>query len=105
MMAEYQNGSGKFGKKLYFVSAPDDFGGYDTYDSFVACADSKDEARKMHPDGQLDENDVGVNWNMKRKRGNGCWVNFEDADKLNVEYLGMAHKLVKGVVLASFNAG
>ena len=107
-MAEYQNGSGKFGKKLYLVSAPDDFGGYDTYDSFVACADSKDEARKMHPDGALDENDVSVTWEIrdtKGKRGYGCWINFEDIDKLDVEYLGRAHKQVKGVVLASFHAG
>lgn len=109
METKLQNGSGKFGKNLYFVSAHniESFGGYDTYDSFVACADSKDEARKMHPDGTLDENDVSVNWGeyRSRKSGHGCWINFEDIDKLDIEYLGRAHKTVKGTVLASFNAG
>jgi hypothetical protein len=105
MATEQQNGSGKFGKNLYLVSVEDveGFGGYDTYDSFVACADSKDEARRMYPDGCLDENDVGVNWEPRRK--NSCWIKFEDIDKLNVRYLGKTRKIVKGVVLASFNAG
>jgi len=102
MAAKDRNGSGKLGKNLYLVSA-EDFGGYDTYDSFIACADSKDEARRMHPDGCLDENDVSVSWGPGRR--NGCWINFEDIDKLYVQHLGKSSKIVKGVVLASFNAG
>ena len=97
-----QNGSGKLGKKLYLVSADvENFGGYDTWDSFIACADSENEARKMYPDGCLDENDVSVNWDSR------CygWIDFKDIDKLNVTYLGRTHNVVKGVVLASFNAG
>ncbi len=105
MATKVQNGSGKLGKKLYLVSAEDvgNFGGYDTWDSFIACTDSKDEARRMYPDGMLDENDVSVNWEPRRR--SECWIDFEDIDKLNVTYLGRAHNVVKGVVLASFHAG
>ena len=98
----YQNGSGKLGKNLYLVSAYLGFGGYDTYSEFVACADSKDEVRKMHPDGALNENDVSVNWNDRRY---DSWVKFADIDKLNVQFIGLAHHMVKGVVLSSFRAG
>ena len=104
-MAIRQNGSGNMGKKLYLVSADDieDFGGYDTYSAFVACADSKEEARKMYPDGCLDENDVSVNWEPIRRFG--MWIGFKDISRLKVIYLGRAHNTVKGVVLASFHAG
>ncbi len=103
IMTAVQNGSGKLGKKLYLVSEEYMNGvGYDTWDSFIACADSESEARRMYPDGCLDQNDVSVNWDPKRIRG---WIDFKDIDKLNITYLGRAHNVVKGVVLASFNAG
>ncbi len=101
MATKVQNGSGKLGKKLYLVSAENmNVGGYGTWDSFIACVDTDDEARRMYPDGCLDENDVSVNWDPYQG-----WVDFKDIDKLNVTYLGRAHNVVKGVVLASFNAG
>ena len=96
----HKNGSGKLGKFLYLVSAPD-FGGYDTFDSFVGCADSEQEVREMHPDGILDDNDKGVNFNKKY----GTWVMFEEIDRLEVELIGIAKNQVKGVILSSFNAG
>ena len=107
-MAIQQNGSGNMGKKLYLVSAEDieEFGGYDTYSEFIACADSNEEARKMYPDAPFDpfdKNDVSVNWEQRRR--SGVWIDFKDISRLKVIYLGRAHNTVKGVVLASFHAG
>ena len=103
MVTIYKNGSGKFGKNLYLVSvgAEVNFGGYDTFDAFIACADSEREVREMHPDGQLDENDKGTNWDGRHN----SWIKFSDIDKLEVELIGTAKNQVKGVVIASYNAG
>lgn len=81
--------------------------GYDTFSEFVACADSEEEVRQMHPDGVLDENDEGVNWDCKRlnKRCGGSWFDFDDIESLKVMLLGEAKDVVKGVVVASFHAG
>lgn len=66
--------------KLYKISV-DEFG-YDEYDSYVVCAESEEEARKITPD-------------------NAFWPN--DA---KIEYLGEAKEgLEKGIIVASFNAG
>jgi len=104
-----ENGSGKNGKYLYHVELADesDFGGYDTYSEFVACADSEEEVRKMHPDGVLNENDEGINWDCKRlnNRYGGGWVDFDDRESLKVTMLGEAKDVVKGVIVASFHAG
>jgi hypothetical protein len=103
-----KNGSGKYGKHLYHVSVKRSiFGGYDTYSAFVACADSEEEVRKMHPDRCLDENDVGVNWHHQddEEQEYSSWIAYEDMDKLDVKFLGDAIETVKGVILSSYHAG
>ena len=62
---------------------------YDTYDSFVVCAESEDEAKNIHPDG---------NWQKD------TWAS--SPDKVNCEMIGTSNDNVKrGIVIASFNAG
>ncbi len=96
--------------------------GWDTYDSVVVCAESEDEAIKIHPsksqkiywrDGKWLER-VGIHWHPSwGKAGDeievdnhDMWVEGKDISKLKVEYLGEAGKSVKkGVILSSFNAG
>ena len=84
---------------------------YDTYDSAIVCAESEEEARTIHPDGDhvdFDENgwfttsDTGIRWD----RDSDTWVDPKDINKIKVEFLGVAkEEIKKGVMLASFNAG
>lgn len=99
-----KNGSGKHGKYLYLVSRTDDGGGWDTYSDFVCCADSEDQARNIHPDGCLDENDVGFNWNHE-DGGHGTWIPRKDVHTLDVICIGIAQNQVIGVILSDFHAG
>jgi hypothetical protein len=77
--------------KLYLISqnVNED---YDTYDAAVVCAESEDEARKIHPNGDYN------------RFVEDSWVyNIND---VTVEYIGEASEHIsKGVVLASFRAG
>lgn len=84
-------------KFLYLVSAGPDFGGYDTYSDFVACAESEQEAREMTPDGGFGEKDFSIKYSS--------WIKFEDINTLEVKLIGKAQNTEKGVVLASFHAG
>jgi hypothetical protein len=64
---------------------------YDAYDSAVVCAETEDDAQRIHPSGE----DV---W-----RGT-AWAS--DPIKVMVKLLGEAAPgLAQGVILASFNAG
>ena len=66
---------------------------YDTFDSMIVAANTKCEARKIGPYGDI-------------TKGTTCsgWV--RDPKDVKVEYLGMAKRGTKcGIVLASFNAG
>ena len=68
---------------------------WDTYDSAVVCANSKKEARMIHPNGADD-------WDGKNGEYD-TWCNIED---VQVAKIGIAYKKIKkGVVCASFNAG
>jgi len=81
--------------KIYHISRKD-LGGYDTYDMAIVIANSKKEAREMHPD-----NEAGEYNSFNRD----AWVsNFED---IEVKYIGEAGKrhITKKVICASFNAG
>lgn len=72
-----------------------DYADYDTYDSVIVCAESKEEAVKINPDG--DFFDIGWRWM-------GDWV--ENPSQVKCRKIGVADKSIeKGVVLASFNAG
>ena len=68
--------------------------GYDTYDSIIVCAETEEDARKIHPYG-------GEN-----TKNNGEYSVWADPEDVFVEEIGTANKDVeKGVVIASFNAG
>ena len=68
---------------------------WDTYDSVIVCAESEEEAVKIHPNG--DFFDTGWRWR-------DAWV--ENPSLVKCQKIGVADKSVeKGVVLASFNAG
>ena len=68
---------------------------WDTYDSVIVCAESEEEAVKIHPNG--DFFDTGWEW----PEG---WV--ETPSQVRCQKIGVADESVeKGVVLASFNAG
>lgn len=78
--------------KLYLVSQSVN-NDYDTYDSFVICCNSEDEAKQSHPSGRI----VG-------KLRFSDWPNEQES--INVKYLGEADPdLPAGIVCSSFNAG
>lgn len=88
--------------KLYLVSSNKKClsgHGYDTYDSFVVCCKTEDEARRTHPQGSRD-------WKNLDTWGQSNWVVAKEIPLLDVTYLGVADdKTEEGVILASFNAG
>jgi hypothetical protein len=70
----------------------DDRTGYDTYDSCVVAAESKEAARQFNPDGEWD-----AEWAM-------AWASSPDL--VTVQLLGVADPSIEaGIILASFNAG
>ena len=76
--------------KLYYVWQ-DENNDYDTYDSFVVCAENEEEAKNTHPDGD-------GNWRRY------TWAS--SPEKVKCKLIGVANDNVeKGVVIASFNAG
>lgn len=82
--------------KLFIVENPSSRGYHDTYDSMVVAAESEEEARQWHPNGDYPS---GV-WDKLI----GC--DWSKPDKVNVTYLGIATSDVEaGVVCYSFNAG
>lgn len=63
---------------------------WDTYDSVIVCAESEEEAVKIHPDGEY--------------RWDDTWA--ENPSLVKCRKIGVADESIeKGVVLASFNAG
>lgn len=81
-------------KEAYF------HGGYDTYDSLIVCAASKEEAAAIHPnDYMINDYSVVKSWfGMTR-----CWVN--SPNEVEVSLIGIAVDQKKGIILSSFNAG
>jgi len=80
---------------LYLISQ-DINNDWDTYDSAVVCANSKKEARMIHPA------EYEKNWDGK----SGEYDSWCDAKDVKVIQIGIAlKKLKRGVVCASFNAG
>lgn len=93
---------------------------YDTYDSAIVCADSKEDARAIHPSdyvthyrdwkwyGIYSENarDISLRW--KEYVNDTCysWVSGESIDSIEVEEIWEANENQKRwVILSSFNAG
>ena len=96
--------------KLYLITAPDDFGGWDTYDSAIVAAKSSSDARTINPSEYVTHvtDDVWMgtfNSGGEYDQGDGCgWIPYCEIGNVKVEYLGETKK-DRGVVLASFNAG
>ena len=84
--------------KLFLISQTER-DGYDTYDSAVVCAESENDARLMHPDGDMADFDTAV-FSMR----NRSWCGY--ASDVTVQYLGEADKSIqRGAVCASYRAG
>lgn len=87
--------------KLYLISQ-DVNNDYDTYDSAIVCAETKEEARKIHPSGIYDYTETDNECMAEHSR----FSSWAKKKYVSVEYIGEAKKKIKkGVVLASFNAG
>ena len=68
---------------------------WDTYESVIVCAESEEEAVKIHPDGEI--------WGTVY-RWDDTWA--ENPSLVKCRKIGVADESIeKGVVLASFNAG
>lgn len=68
---------------------------YDTYDSAVVIAETEEEARNTHPDGNTYKHACSFR---------GCWV---DPSAVKVDLIGKVtnDEYGPGVVCCSFNAG
>jgi hypothetical protein len=99
---------------LYLIERPDDWG-YDEYDSAVVCANTEDEARRIHPGNEPDNelyrwNDDLLEWvyscgeyENQRVSWNSWPVNI---NSIKVTLLGVAVEDIElGTVCSSFNAG
>ena len=102
--------------KLFKVERTDDWG-YDEYSDFVCCANSEDEAVRMHP-GNQDENPPMYNWTPEgwfvayfhpTEEHKGFYSNTtwpEDLSLFKVTELGEATKLnYPHIICASYHAG
>ena len=93
---------------LYLIISPEEYLDYDTYDSAVVCANSEEEARCIHPDGDY----IFINERFVSKEGGhtapfgyfSSWIHPKD---VQVTFIGVAAKGMQPgtVVCASFNAG
>lgn len=86
--------------KLYLISQ--DFNtGYDTYDSAVVAAKTKEEAARIHPKSSSIK---VLNDRFLYEYDFGDWA--ESPSQVTVQLIGLAVKGTKaGCILASFNAG
>ena len=96
--------------KIYLVSQ-NIVSGYDTYDSFVAVAESEEDARSMHPSEFVTHIKDGK-WMGTYTEGGEYeyysldWPQYDKVSEIQVKYIGEASNDMKiGVVCASFNAG
>lgn len=80
--------------KLYKISQ-DENTDYDTYDSAVVCAETPEDAKRWHPGGDKQVDEIEQKYSS--------WTTF---NKVKVEEIGEAIEGAKeGVVISSFNAG
>lgn len=72
---------------LYLITRPKDLeAGYDEYESAIVCADSREEARKIRPDGK--------SWDRDPEFAH-LSDNWIPASAVNVEYIGTAAPHIK----------
>ena len=87
---------------LYLVKRTDKVT-WDEYDSFVVCAESENEARRVSPDGMMFFED---NMSEQSKRYfKWCWT--DKIETLEVSCIGLASVSLENrqVICASYNAG
>lgn len=82
---------------------------WDTYDSVIVCAETEQDAIRIHPtsfDGEV------IRWDDRNENffrcGSEYWCNAwaKNTEDVKAELIGIAvFDLKEGVVLASFNAG
>lgn len=91
--------------KLYIISQKE-ARGYDTFSSAIVCAESPEQAKTIHPRGDIYNDDMYLYDKDNR------WLRYSSRewaskpDNVGVEYIGEATDTVKfGIVLASFHAG
>lgn len=80
--------------KLYLISQNDNLG-YDIYDACVVCAENEEDAKSITPDTghAIEDNYTYTSWARSR-------------DSVSCKELGEANEnQVRGIILASFNAG
>lgn len=84
---------------------------YDTYDSFVCAAENEEQARRMHPNGQVKVVDIDDKGNIRAFYDQERFLEIDtwamNINSVTVELVGTADPKYKKptVVLASFNAG
>lgn len=84
---------------LYLISQSTN-NDYDTYDAAIVAAETEDDARRIHPGNYPDPVPDGDNI---RDANYGTWTSIGN---VKVQLVGEAVTgMMKGVVLASFNAG
>lgn len=87
---------------LYLVERTDKVT-WDEYDSFVVCAESEDEARRVYPSGGMFfEDDMSE---QSKRYFKSCWT--DKIETLEVTCIGLAAVSLKNrqVICSSFNAG
>lgn len=81
---------------LYKISIPEELQNYDMYSDAVVCAESEEDAKTIHPNGN-EFIDV-------KSGGYTSWAFTKD--QIIVQLVGIADPSVpRGVVCASFHAG
>jgi len=90
---------------LYLLSQ-NESKGWDTYDSAIVAAENEEEARKICPSGMYEwHNGWCYHFNDRPLyRSRSDWAN--DIANISIKLIGVADPtVVRGVILASFNAG
>lgn len=77
--------------------------GYDTYDSCVVAAESPEEAVLINPRGEVYRSARDGQKASGWVKGRGSWC--ASPEQVTVKLIGTAAEGVRGVVIASFNAG
>ena len=86
--------------KLFLCSRQDD-SDYNTYSDFVVAAETEEDAKDTHPDGDCKWN--GKSWRYRdRDWSDSTWTT---PDKVTVKEIGTAADGIVGVQCASFHAG
>lgn len=80
--------------KIYLLSQ-DDNQNYDTYDSCIVVAESEEDAKTIHPNGDEYTKPISLYTDWAREK-----------ESISCKEIGEANSdQVRGVILASFNAG